>query len=594
MDLLKFFLLLYCLIFAACKSENLAEPKITPVESLPDDGVPMVSIVVPTYPPRHMYHELLYENFLAQNYPKNKLELVVFDSGPKKSLFFGNQNLDRVVYHYSSEQITLGEKRNWLVEHAKGSVIVSFDDDDFYGSDYVSYMVEKLSNKDIKLVKLVGWPMASLGPKGEKIQFDWVRPRYTDYGWGFSWVYRKDIFTESTCRFANRNRIEEDPFAQCIESTFGEKSIKRIDERSGIILKFENLARYLGANPPLSWSDFNGPKPIEAQKLFSASDWQRIEKLIKIFNLQGRTNFFGFNHPIVPEGCELGPCIKSKLRDHFSKIENSKEALEANKLIPKKPQNGIRIATYNVQSWNSSDFKKAVNPLMALKNLLEIDADIIGLQEVKLTVQGQASLDEFTKASGLNSQFCKAADMGSPFGNMLLSKFAIENVKNLDLGEKTEGRCAVLTTLKTPLGMIDVSSVHLDVYDNTGKERASEINILLDEMLKRPGNFAAQIVMGDMNAINADEISPFMLKRLQAAYPTVTVEIPIFKQRGFLDSFFMMEVAAPFSTTWAGRRVDYIFTKDTSELKPIGCYIYHSDASDHRMLICDFVAEPKD
>lgn len=599
MGLIKALSLLWLVSMVACNKSDViistasSQPSASTSQSTVNGQyLPMVSIVVPTYPPRHMYHELLYEGFLAQSYPKDKLELVIFDSGANKSLFFGFQSLDRVRYHYSDQDITLGAKRNWLAEHAQGEIIISFDDDDFYGANYVTDMVKKLADKNIKLAKLTRWPMASFGPQGIKLQFNWVLPKYTNYGWGFSWAYRKDIFAETTCRFKNSNYAEEDPFAICVEEKFGPKSIDRFELGSPIVLKFENKARYLGPEASQTWNNFNVQAAIEPKNLFSSEDWLRIKKLSKIFSLQAKTNFFAFNRPVVPPGCENGPCSRNNLLKTYREIENSKEAQEVNKLIPVKPANAIRIATYNVHFWNNADSTN-VDPKKILKNVKEVQADIIGLQEVRLLPEEQASIEDFKKSLGLSSHFCHATNMVGPFDNMLLSKLPMENVVKLDLKDKSEGRCAIIATITTPLGKIDISSVHLDVHDDTGGERVAEINILLDTLKARTGSFVAQMIIGDMNAINVDEISPFELKRLKAAHPTSTIEIPIFKQRGFLDSFFMLDVAAPMATTWASRRVDYIFTKDSSELKPIGCYVYHSDASDHRIIICDFIAAPK-
>lgn len=120
---------------SACQSKRLPQDS---------DALPSVSIVVPTYPPRHIFHELLYKSFLAQNYPAHKLELLIFDNGDQPSLFFSSEQRERVRYHYISGPVTLGAKRNWLVENAKHEIIVSFDDDNFYGENYVATMIKQL------------------------------------------------------------------------------------------------------------------------------------------------------------------------------------------------------------------------------------------------------------------------------------------------------------------------------------------------------------------------------------------------------------------------------------------------------------------
>lgn len=64
------------------------------------------------------------------------------------------------------------------------------------------------------------------------------------------------------------------------------------------------------------------------------------------------------------------------------------------------------------------------------------------------------------------------------------------------------------------------------------------------------------------------------------------LEIPQLESFGFQDSFEQMNVAPPMSTSWAGRRIDFIFSR---KMVPEACYIYHSDASEHHAVVCDFV-----
>ena len=49
--------------------------------------------------------------------------------------------------------MTIGEKRNWLVEHSRGAIVAQFDDD-YYAPRYLERMVQNLGNDD--LTKLRG------------------------------------------------------------------------------------------------------------------------------------------------------------------------------------------------------------------------------------------------------------------------------------------------------------------------------------------------------------------------------------------------------------------------------------------------------
>ncbi len=57
--------------------------------------------------------------------------------------------------HHAAGRVTIGEKRNQLIERATGDLIAFFDDDDFYAPDYLAAMAAALGDAD--LVKLSGW-----------------------------------------------------------------------------------------------------------------------------------------------------------------------------------------------------------------------------------------------------------------------------------------------------------------------------------------------------------------------------------------------------------------------------------------------------
>lgn len=556
-----------------------------------------ISIVVATYAKRHIYHERLYENFTSQKVGDLPIELLIFDTGDKKSLFFSAQNLPNVRYHHEeSADISLGSKRNWLAQNASYDTIVNFDDDDFYGENYAITMYNNLHEKNsTKLVKLTQWPMASFGPDGKKLTFSYVHPLYTKYGWGFSWVYRKSIFAISYCRFGDKNYAEEDVFSQCVEQRFGEASIKRIGQINPpyIVLKFENSARYLGGNTPLKWSDFGVDDQIDiTTSNFLPADQKRIKEILPLFRMQKLTNYANFNRGVIPQGCEKGPCQRNSLISEYNRESTSIMAKDLNQSIPKKDPSHIRVATYNVHYWkNANEGLKLDEIFEVIKN---IDPDIIGLQEVSQTPKSQQKMREFVDKKYQEPLFCKSANLfGYEFGNSLLSKYTIASSKIVDLKKNSEGRCAIIAIIDTPLGKITMSTVHLDVFDESGKIREEQIDQLTSALKEAWANQETQILVGDLNAIKKDEIEPFWFERIKRAdnarnITTPSSEIPKLEKAGFVDSFKKLKVTPPVSTTWSGRRVDYIFLREPSELSLHGCYIYLSNASDHSVVFCDF------
>ncbi len=108
-------------------------------------GKPLVSICTPTYN-RRKFIPFLVKCYLAQNYPREKLEWIVVDDGtdPVGDLFEG---VPGVKYFYQKEKMKLGRKRNYMHEKASGDIIVYMDDDDFYPPDRVSHAVTRLASR---------------------------------------------------------------------------------------------------------------------------------------------------------------------------------------------------------------------------------------------------------------------------------------------------------------------------------------------------------------------------------------------------------------------------------------------------------------
>ena len=205
--------------------------------------LPNVTIAVATYEKRHEYHEFIYELFKAQDY-KGKLTLLLYDNGDQPSPFFSTLTDSNVRYLHTTKKssaLSLGAKRNWLAENADGEIVVVWDDDDFYGRNYVSFMVESLIKNKAHLVKPTEWLMAHFNQKGDAIEFHMVKPENTKFGWGFGFVFKKIVLQK--CKYADLNRIEEDYFAQCIYNQPDYKVIwqqwKPLDEEP-IQIKFES------------------------------------------------------------------------------------------------------------------------------------------------------------------------------------------------------------------------------------------------------------------------------------------------------------------------------------------------------------------
>jgi glycosyltransferase involved in cell wall biosynthesis len=75
------------------------------------------------------------------------MEWIVYDDGQEevRDLFEAQRsNLPKLLFIWSDEKMTLGEKRNRLNKEAKGDILVAMDDDDFYFPDRVEEAVKAI------------------------------------------------------------------------------------------------------------------------------------------------------------------------------------------------------------------------------------------------------------------------------------------------------------------------------------------------------------------------------------------------------------------------------------------------------------------
>lgn len=148
------------------------EPEFTQVDDILtlklqkylDIELPLVSIITPTRN-RKVFFELAINNFLTQDYPKDKLEWIIIDDGEESISDILPKNDDRIKHikiipeknkKNKNKIITISKKRNIGFEHSKGQIILHMDDDDYYLPSSVSTRVKVLLNYKEKGIECVG------------------------------------------------------------------------------------------------------------------------------------------------------------------------------------------------------------------------------------------------------------------------------------------------------------------------------------------------------------------------------------------------------------------------------------------------------
>ena len=99
-----------------------------------------VSILIPTFN-RKKFSELISHNIKIQKYPFIK-EIIVADDGDENERLI--LDVPYTVLYYRVERMTIGQKRNFLIEKATGDYLAHFDTDDMYSPYFLSSSIFNL------------------------------------------------------------------------------------------------------------------------------------------------------------------------------------------------------------------------------------------------------------------------------------------------------------------------------------------------------------------------------------------------------------------------------------------------------------------
>lgn len=163
---------------------------------------PLISVLTGTTASRHLFWRNVVRNFLHQTYP-NK-ELIILDDGhdqlsrPERD-FWSNLTDPRIKHVRQAGHLTVPQKHGALTQAACGEYMATFDDDDYYSPDYLSFMYAELVERNVSLVKLGAWPQFIGGWEndfGRKVLSGsmWqlnVTGSPTSLGYGFSYFFSR-------------------------------------------------------------------------------------------------------------------------------------------------------------------------------------------------------------------------------------------------------------------------------------------------------------------------------------------------------------------------------------------------------------------
>ena len=122
-----------------------------------DEDLPEISVITLTHNRKHFFKLAVY-NYNTINYPKNKIQWVIYDTSNDSEkvldLLPNETQRDKmnIKYIYNNNLESIGESRNKACENADNSIILFNDDDDYYYPNSVKNRVTHLINSKKKIV----------------------------------------------------------------------------------------------------------------------------------------------------------------------------------------------------------------------------------------------------------------------------------------------------------------------------------------------------------------------------------------------------------------------------------------------------------
>lgn len=155
----------------------------------------------------------------------------------------------------------------------------------------------------------------------------------------------------------------------------------------------------------------------------------------------------------------------------------------------------LRVATYNVHGCVGGD--RCYDEARIIEVLRELDADVVGLQEVwLLDEQHRRFLSRAEKALSMSSHFGRTLEAKhGVYGNALLCRAHVSTVENLDLSvPRREPRAALLASLTIHGEPLCVCVTHFGL---TRAERAVQARRLCEHLAGRARGVT--LLLGDTN-----------------------------------------------------------------------------------------------
>lgn len=222
---------------------------------------------------------------------------------------------------------------------------------------------------------------------------------------------------------------------------------------------------------------------------------------------------------------------------------------------------GLKVMSYNIRSTRETSIDQIARDINGSA------PDFVALQEVDVNGMRTARKDqpkELAKRTGLPySSFGLARERGflaGNYGNAILSKFPILQVRTWKLPSLDEQRVMICATVAAPGGETTACSVHLGLNGPERRAQVAEIEKIIDGF---PTDRV--VLMGDFNETSEKPAMRFL------------------KNAGWTDAWKVSGSGQPNTSTPKNptKRIDFILTRDGSGLDPQCTHVPSVSGSDH-------------
>lgn len=235
----------------------------------------------------------------------------------------------------------------------------------------------------------------------------------------------------------------------------------------------------------------------------------------------------------------------------------------------------FRVMTYNIHHGEGVDGRVDLERLAAV--IREQRADLVALQEVDKGVARTARRDLPAELAALTGMTClfsnNFAYQGGEYGNALLTRFPVRRWTNtpLHMLRPGEQRGVLQAVLEVHGRALLVLSTHLD-YRRDDAERLANVAQLREILAAYPGLPA--LVAGDFNDTPGSRTYAAMNEAFDDLWPLAGTG-----------------AGYTFSSTRPDRRIDYLWRRHGSPLRPLRAWVPRTEASDHLPLVVELVWE---